>query len=480
MDDDELERLLGVVSTPKENRKTRRARLRQELELEREKELGSHTPSNTQTDIRPEEFSSSAETKVDHQPAVHSKLEDPIIIERDFAPTSVTAPAPLSSEPTQLLPPTTIPILSDSQSSVGKPSSFSVTNQYYDHDTYSGHVSTTQPQQPLASDLGLPTSRDDLAHRMLQSMLDSLSVNQPSAQSLGKAIVATSSADDGTQNVEDVELKNESKSGIPRETGDTTLVDIKPPKDYQIIAVNTRLPGSKTRRIGYKIVRTTNEGYNADNEEGMDTDNTDVEPDLAAEPPTPAQRYIRDTYAPDVLTMIDDMAQVDNTHGYQLPTLFHELFATLSDHSKTIMISNHLRQRLDLPPLSTKTKRVALHRTIAKMRLDLYTELVSALVLPLAPLPLPSTDDEEEREKEERITLTPSSLKYMAGVLPDAFPKEKYSIKRFLADPDGPYGERKGLVHWTAGIGQLIGGDPYGPGFRGDIKDDGLVCVFVD
>jgi hypothetical protein len=114
------------------------------------------------------------------------------------------------------------------------------------------------------------------------------------------------------------------------------------------------------------------------------------------------------------------------------------------------------------------------------MRLELYTELVSALVLPLAPLPLPCTDDEEERERVEKVSFTPSSLTYLAGVLPNAYPKEKYSIIRFMADPDAPYGERKGRVEWTAGIGHMVGGETYGPGFRRSVTNDSLVCVFVD
>lgn len=113
------------------------------------------------------------------------------------------------------------------------------------------------------------------------------------------------------------------------------------------------------------------------------------------------------------------------------------------------------------------------------MRLSLYTELVSALLLPFAPSPTPDTDDEDEREKRNKISLVPSAAVHMQKALPAAYPNEKYTIKLFLAH-HGVFGEPKGKVVWQDGIGKMVGGDPTGPGFRGKISNDGLVHVFVD
>jgi hypothetical protein len=113
------------------------------------------------------------------------------------------------------------------------------------------------------------------------------------------------------------------------------------------------------------------------------------------------------------------------------------------------------------------------------MRLGIYTELVSALILPLAPVPAPDTDDEEIKEKKKKISLAPSALQYMQKALPAAFPNEKFAIKVFLGNHD-PFGEMKGKVVWQDGIGTMVGGDPMGPGFRGKVSSEGLVHCFVD
>lgn len=487
MDEDELDRLLGVVSIPNDNRRTRRAKKR----AERESELAARQALNT--DTRPEDSSSSVETKVDHRHTVHYKNKEPSVIEKDFAPVSATplASADRTSQTPSLwsrnlqvatsLTPETVSGHQQASSSSHVPREQSV------HVPYNNLIEPSQPSQPSENSSSHPPSRDDLAHRMLQMMLQSLSVSHASPQIVGSGIAGDSSTAKPGLEAGPIEIKQEieptaSTMDKVTQVEEPSLADIKPPKDYYVVAVKTRLPGSRRRRIGYKVIRLATEGYTADVEEGMETDATLPEQKPIVEAPTPAQRSLQSTFPHDTLSQIEAMAQADNTHGSHLPNLFRDVFTTLSDHSRTVDIANHLRHQLDLPPLSTRTKRVALHRTIAKMRLDLYTELVSALVLPLAPLPLPCTDDEEEREKVEKITLTPSSLNYLAGVLPDAYPKEKYSIKRFMADPDAPYGEKKGRVEWTAGIGQMIGGDPYGPGFRGKAssENDGLVGVFVD
>jgi hypothetical protein len=113
------------------------------------------------------------------------------------------------------------------------------------------------------------------------------------------------------------------------------------------------------------------------------------------------------------------------------------------------------------------------------MRLGIYTELVSALLIPSAPEPAPDTDDEDERERRTKISLAPSAIAHLQKSLPVAFPNEKYTIKLFLAH-HGAFGEPKGKVVWQDGIGKMVGGDPNGPGFRGKISNEGLVHVFVD
>lgn len=330
-----------------------------------------------------------------------------------------------------------------------------------------------------------PPAVPDAAQVMLDTLIASLA-------GLGKPTPPATNAHDLLDRIQQqIQIKMEEepiKTALPPgsvTTAESIRPDIKPPRDFHVVRVHSRIPGSRRRRIGYRVVRDVGdavEGYSADiDDTGIDTDTVIEQIENAPpEPPTPFQRNLQSTFSPGILAQVESMAQTDNTMGNHLPMQFRDIFTAMSDLPTMVEIANHLRRQLDLPPLSMRTDRVALRRAVAQMRLNLYTDLACALVVPLAPEPLPVTDDEEDKEKVERISLTPTSLTMLAKQMPNLFPREKYAIKRFLADPDAPYGERKGKVVWTQGIGKITGGDIMGPGFRGKVSNDGLVNVFVD
>jgi hypothetical protein len=254
-----------------------------------------------------------------------------------------------------------------------------------------------------------------------------------------------------------------------------TDTETKPRRRFHVVQHQTRVRGSSRRRTRYQVVRHVAKVVESD--EVMAEVEVKVEPDPL--PETAFQRDIQSTFTRTALLQIEELAKNDNTSGHRLPSHLRDLFPALSDKTSAITIANHLRKQLDLPLLSTKTDGIALIRAVAQMRLGIYTELVSALILPSAPEPAPETDDEEKHEKKKKISLAPSALVHLHKALPAAFPDDKYAIKLFLGNHD-PFGEMKGKVVWQDGIGTMVGGDPMGPGFRGKISNEGLVHVFVD
>jgi len=250
-----------------------------------------------------------------------------------------------------------------------------------------------------------------------------------------------------------------------------TDTEIKPRRRFHVVQHQSPMRGSTKRRTRYQIVRHIRP------DEKEPTIEVKIEEDPL--PETAFQRDLQTNFSRSALLQIHELAKIDNTSGNHLPSQLRDLFPTLSDPATAITIANHLRRQFDLPILSTKTDRVALRRAVAQMRLGIYTELVSALLLPSAPEPAPDTDDEEIKEKVKKISLVPSALQYIQKHLPPHFPDDKFAIKLFLANQD-PLGEIKGKVVWQDGIGTMVGGDPYGPGFRGKISSEGLVHVFVD
>jgi hypothetical protein len=242
---------------------------------------------------------------------------------------------------------------------------------------------------------------------------------------------------------------------------------------FHVAQHQTRVRGSTKRRTRYQIVRYINPNKR---EEGPET-TVEVEPVPTAA--TPFQRDIQSSFSHSILEQVVELAKVDNTSGNHLPSQLRDLFPVLSDPAQAVIGANHLRRQLQLPLLTTKTDKVALRRAVAQMRVAIYTEIVSALMLPLAPTPAPETDDESEKVKKKKISLVPSALQIMQKALPVAFPEDKYNLKLFIGH-GGILGDTRGKVVWKDGIGQIIGGDPYGPGFRGKVSTDGVVHVFVD
>jgi hypothetical protein len=255
-----------------------------------------------------------------------------------------------------------------------------------------------------------------------------------------------------------------------------TDTDIKPPRQFHVVQHQTRVKGSNKRRQRYQIVRHIRASSRAAKPVPEEVE-VKVEPEPL--PETAFQRDLQTTFSRSALLQVNELAKVDNTSGNYLPSHLRDLFPALADPASAVTVANHLRRQFDLPLLSNKTDRVALRRSVAQMRLGIYTEIVSALLLPSAPDPSPDTDDEEGKVKTKKISLVPSALQHMQKALPAAFPNEKYTIKLFLANHD-VLGEIKGKVVWQDGIGKIVGGDPNGPAFRGKISADGLVHVFVD
>jgi len=254
-----------------------------------------------------------------------------------------------------------------------------------------------------------------------------------------------------------------------------TDTETKPRRRFHVVTHQSRVTGSSRRRIRYQVVRHLPKTVELD--EVVAEVELKVEPDPL--PETPFQRDLQSTFSHTALLQIQELAKTDNSSGNRLPSHLRDLFPALSDKASAITIANHLRKQFDLPLLSTKTDSIALIRAIAQMRLGIYTELVSALILPSAPEPAPETDDEEKHEKKKKISLAPSALVHLHKALPAAFPDDKYALKLFLGNHD-PFGEMKGKVVWQDGIGSMVGGGPMGPGFRGKISNEGLIHCFVD
>lgn len=328
------------------------------------------------------------------------------------------------------------------------------------------------------------------ASDLLAQLLESIDISHPAGQATsdlnsGNPLSNWASIDHASIRVKQEDSVPMAK--VPTSTTDEGLstadesfqtdtdTETKSRRRFHVVQHQSPIRGSTKRRTRYQIVRHIPKSTQA--EEPVVEVEVKVESDPL--PETPFQRDLQSTFSRNILLQINELAKNDNTSGNRLPSQLRDLFPALSDKSSAITIANHLRKQLDLPLLSTKTDSIALIRAVAQMRLGIYTELVSALILPHAPEPAPETDDEGPKEKKKKISLVPSALVHMNKALPAAFPDDKYSIKVFLGNHD-PFGEMKGKVVWQDGIGTMVGGDPMGPGFRGKIANEGLVHVFVD
>nr|XP_019042626.1 hypothetical protein I302_09235 [Kwoniella bestiolae CBS 10118]OCF21556.1 hypothetical protein I302_09235 [Kwoniella bestiolae CBS 10118] len=208
------------------------------------------------------------------------------------------------------------------------------------------------------------------------------------------------------------------------------------------------------------------------------------EPELASQ----FQKDIYRTSGNDLLDRIIHQSKLDSTSGAIFPSILRDLFPSLSDVHTTLKLINYMRRQLDLPLLDIKRmNRIEFRKLIAKMREGLYIDLVSALVLPLAPnnpakiQNQNGTDTESFTTDEEKVkvTLTPTNLKIMEKKLPKVFPQEKGMIKSFLADEHRyAYGEQLGHVVWQGGIAKIRGKGE--GGFRGRQDTEGNTHIYVD
>ncbi|OCF39431.1 hypothetical protein I317_06755 [Kwoniella heveanensis CBS 569] len=249
--------------------------------------------------------------------------------------------------------------------------------------------------------------------------------------------------------------------------------------------VRTRLPGRRRYRTGIRVHRApvvveapaeTDEETNiTDNEIASQISTAPARP----EPTTQFQRDFSDAFGRDSLDKIEQQAKLDSTSGNLAPQTIRDLFPALGDVQSATKIANVIRRQLGLPLLSnTKSDKIALRRALAKMRENLYREMIVALAMPLAPTSV-ETDDEEGKAEREAVTLTPTALTILGSKMPKVFTAEKGLIKAFLAnDNENAYGEKKGKVVWQGGVGRMLGkGDG---GFRGTVNTDGLCHIYVD
>ncbi|WWC89669.1 uncharacterized protein L201_004594 [Kwoniella dendrophila CBS 6074] len=324
-----------------------------------------------------------------------------------------------------------------------------------------------------------------------------------------------------TVNMEKTESDISNKHCIPNTL---STENDKPRSDIRF--VRTRIPGSRRYRTGIRVYRASID----DDAEEMSTSGLadgsvmeitkEPEEPKRPDPITPTQKDISNMFGRDILDKIEHQSKLDNTIGSTFPSILRDLFPALSDLQMTIKIVNVFRRQLDLPVIPdiskmNKNDKINLRRSIAKMRSYLYIELISNLILPLAPkvkssstlLDIPTTDEEggegggggggnfvttsgetdteneneNHNEKEiNKVTLTPTNLTIMENKLPKVFPNEKQLIKNFLSDDHYKfaYGEQLGNVIWQGGIGRMRGKGENG--FRGKYDIEGSTHIFVD
>ena len=275
---------------------------------------------------------------------------------------------------------------------------------------------------------------------------------------------------------------------------DTTLVghvdkqlesDLKPvvsPRRFQARLVRTRLQRSRRSRVGIRIIRAL-PGYP---DIALDEVSSQPELNLEIAPPEvvvikeeeepvkpvhPLLYDIAETFGTDTSDQILRESKQYATSGYPLPPTIRNLFPALDHLPTAVSFANTVRAHLGLEKLVLgKKNRIQILRQVARMREQLYLNLVSSLILPHAPV---LEEEEIAEETAEAIQLTPGNLDVVAAKLPKVFPKDKATIK---AGMPFAMGELAGRVLWNNGVGTIVGAEG---GFRGKVSD-GDVHVFVD
>ncbi|WVQ99061.1 hypothetical protein IAU59_006193 [Kwoniella sp. CBS 9459] len=249
--------------------------------------------------------------------------------------------------------------------------------------------------------------------------------------------------------------------------------------------VRTRLPGRRRYRTSIRVHRAAAvvpASAETDEETNMTDNEVTSQVSAAVERPEPStqfQRDFADAFGRETLDKIEHQAKLDSTSGNLTPQIIRDLFPALGDIQSATKVANVIRRQMGLPLLSTtKSDKIALRRALAKMRENLYTEMMVALAIPTAPKSV-ETDDEEDKGVKKAVTLTPTAMTILGTKMPKVFATEKNLIKAFLAnDHEQAYGEKKGRVVWQGGVGRVVGkGDG---GFRGTVNTDGSCHIYVD
>lgn len=260
-------------------------------------------------------------------------------------------------------------------------------------------------------------------------------------------------------------------------TADESVSTHSKPKTFSAQLVRVKRKGGKGYRTGIRIRSLSLAPETRVTDDISDI--ADSTSQVAADPPLPPsfRSELVAKFGREAFERIEKFAVGDNTSGVHLPAQLRDLFPALNNANVAIQIVNTARLLSDLPSMpDRRSTRVALRRVIAKMRIRLYTELLSALTLPSAP-DAPDSDIDSEQDEKSVITLTPTNLTAMSKALPKAFPQDKADVKAFLSgEMEAAYGEKAGGVVWQSGIGRVLGGHG---GFRGKVED-GDIHVFVD
>ena len=244
---------------------------------------------------------------------------------------------------------------------------------------------------------------------------------------------------------------------------------------WRVRRVRVRLATSRRFRPGIRIIQL------AAHPDTQATHPSEEQPTPTVEESTFRSDF-HDVFGLELLDAIEKSAKENVTTGNPLPSYIRDLFPALEDLSTAVNIANTLRGQFDLPLLvNTKQNRIEMIRSIARTRETLYTTLFTALALPLAPVARKRDrggESDDENDEKRVISLTPTNLEKLAKTLPKSFPRDKHTIKSFMANGGaGAYGEQDGEVVWEGGVGRVVSAEGL---FRSKTTWEGDVHVFVD
>nr|GFD35508.1 hypothetical protein [Tanacetum cinerariifolium] len=150
--------------------------------------------------------------------------------------------------------------------------------------------------------------------------------------------------------------------------------------------VKRKIPGNARRsRLAIKVIRRRQRDSSS---RSVSSPSPPVEPEIKQPVLSPGPlRDVFEAFGEDVYNLIQKDIKEGSSTGNPLPSSVRDLFPDLSDLTTAIQIANSLRSQYGLPKLIMSRKnRIEMVRTIARTRESIYIEVLSALLLPQAPL----------------------------------------------------------------------------------------------